>query len=267
VTIDIIALLFVVSLAVFGWIRGLISQVATIGAALGLWLTRDLWGEPMDGFLQSLGPALAQHPFLRRIVGFLLLYVAIVLLVAAIEYGIVRRLGPLRLSNHWAGAALGAVKGLVYAVVLVWLLQTVTLWRQAPGESAPPWLTESRVVGIVGPWNPVRLFTVREVVDEALARARRSAGSGGQEADGEALAAAGQDPEAESGEPPQAPDAAARRRLRRKTLEDSEAMQRLFEEAQELEGWSLSTYRQLARNPRVRAAIRDPGVSDLLFGN
>ncbi len=263
-TIDIIAVLFVAGLAVFGWIRGLISQVATVGAAVGLWLTRDLWGQPMDGLLQSLGPALAEHPFLRRIAGFLLLYVAIVLLVAAIEYGIVRRLGPLRLSNHWAGAALGGVKGVVYAVVLVWLLQTVTLWRQAPGESAPSWLTESRVVGLVGPWNPVRLFTLREVVDEALVRARRLPESGGPDADGEARSAAGEGAEAES---VQSPEGAAHRRLRRKTLEDSESMQRILEEARELEGWSMSTYRQLARNPRVRAAIRDPGVSDLLFGN
>ena len=246
-TIDIVALLFVVLLTVLGWFRGLVAQIATLGAAVLLYLTRDLWADPVTGVLGAGVPTLAEHPVLGRLVAFVLLYLSILVVVFIIERAVIKKVGPLKLSNHWLGAVLGAVKGVAYAVIAVWLVEAAVLWEQEPEEATPGWLADSLVVRQVGPWNPVRLFSLKEMVEEAAERVR------------EAKAAGWEDPTDR--------DAGTEDEVSRSdAIEDSPPVMTLITETAERNGWSKLNYRQLATDPRVRRVLADPEVKDLLFG-
>jgi uncharacterized membrane protein required for colicin V production len=242
-TIDIVALLFLVLLTVLGWFRGLVAQIATLGAAVLLYLTRDLWADPMTAVLGAGVPTLADHPALGRLVAFVLLFLAILILAFIIERAVIRKVGPLKLSNHWLGAVLGAVKGVVYAVLAVWLVEAVVLWEQEPEELTPGWLADSFVVQQVGPWNPVRLFSLKEVVEEAAERIRERRETGQEE-----------------------PAEAEAEGSRAEAIEGSPPVMTLISETAEQNGWSELSYRELATDPRVRQVLADPAVKDLLFG-
>lgn len=259
--LDLLILAFVILLGVLGWFRGLISQLATIGAFVGLWLTKQLWLDDLSALLAGLGPAMADHEFLRRMVAFLGAYFVIVVLVFVVERLVVNKVGPLKWSNHWAGAALGGLKGGLYAVLAVWMLQTVALWEQQPEEPAPRWLEDSFVVSQVGPYNPVRLFSLREIIDDTVGRVREVAGSLGDDdsADGPAAAADGE----------RTPTEPTPRRLssqRRQAVEEAPPVHVLIEEAVRDGGLDARTWRQLYRDPRVRRILADPDARDLLFG-
>jgi len=238
--IDILILVFVVLLTVLGWMRGLISQVVTIGAAVALWLTAGIWSGPVAAGLGKLGGPFADHDFLARMAGFLLLYGLIVVVVFLIERKIVNKVGPLKLSNHWLGGVLGATKGVVYSVVAVWVLQTFVLWKQPAEEPAPDWMEGSIVVERVGPYNPVRLFSLRELVDAAAERVAE------QRAEGE-------DQANPSG--------------RLQKIEEAPSVRAIIEETIDKNGFSAASYRELAADPRVRAVLADPDIRDMLFGN
>lgn len=247
-TIDIVALLFVVLLTVLGWFRGLIAQVATLGGAALLYFTRDLWAEPVTGLLGKGIPTLAEHPALGRLVAFVLLLGAVLIVAFAIERTVIKKVGPLELSNHWLGAVLGGVKGLVYAVLAVWIVEAVVLWEMEPEEQSPAWLDDSMVVGLVGPWNPVRLFSLKELVQEAADRVKERKADGWQAPAGRA------EPEGDG------------ETSRIEAIEIAPPVRTLIEETAERNGWSDLSYRELATDPRVRRILADPDVKDLLFG-
>ena len=234
--IDVLCIAFLALLAVFGWYRGLVSQVLTIGAAVLLWFTRPLWEETASSILVHLGSAFAYNPFLRKMTAFIFLYLVVVVVVLVIERKVVRKIGPLRWTNHWLGAALGATKGLIYTVAILWSLQTVVLWKQAPGEPEPQWMTDSRALGVVGPWNPVRLFTLQELVAEIRARAKSPA-------------------------TPSQPSE------RKQAIAEAPPVRELVDDLDDDESWSRARYLELLKDPRVQKILREPGVRSLLFGN
>jgi len=244
-TIDIAALLFVVLLTVLGWFRGLVAQIATLGGALLLFVTRDAWADPVTAVLGKAIPALSQHPVLGRLVAFVVLLGLLLIAAFAIERAVIRKVGPLKLSNHWLGAALGGVKGVVYAVLAIWLVEAAVLWEQEPEEETPAWLADSMVVRQVGPWNPVRLFSLKELVQEAAERVRE------REEDGRSAPLA----PADDGEA-----------SRVEAIEGAPPVRSLIEETAERNGWSDLSYRQLATDPRVRRVLADPQLKDLLIG-
>jgi hypothetical protein len=169
VVADIITLLFVAGIGVRGYMRGLFAQVATVGSALLLWLLFDLWFPPVDGWLQLQHPALAEFEMLRRIVAFGCGYLALVLLIMALEFLLVQRIGVMKASNHWMGAVLGLAKGVVYAVVLVWLIQIGIGGGGARTDvdERPAWMAESVVFERLALWNPVRVMSARELLEES----------------------------------------------------------------------------------------------------
>jgi uncharacterized membrane protein required for colicin V production len=259
-TIDLIALTFVVLLAVIGWYRGLISQAATIGAAVGLWFTTDLWAGPVGDQLAFLGDAFAEHGFLRRMTAGLLLYFAIVLGVMIVERLVVQRFGPLKLSNHWAGSCLGAAKGVVYGAIAIWTVQTIALWEKQPDEEPPAWLSESKAAAFIAPYNPVRLFSLQELIAEAVERVQQVRNGTAADDPTEASVAAG------DGEP-RTRSAAMRRRTRRAVIEEAPPVKVLIDDASEREGLREKSWTELARDPRVRRILADPKIRDLLYGS
>jgi uncharacterized membrane protein required for colicin V production len=231
VTVDILSAAFLVLMTFFGWKRGLISQVVTLGSAYLLWFTRESWVGPVGNTLAKLGSAFADNFFLRDIASCLLLFGTLLLTVWIIEKKVVEKSGPLRFSNHWGGAVLGLAKGVLYATLLLWTIQTGVLWKQAPGERAPSWVSNSIAISVVDPWNPIRMFTLRELVNEMKTRASKA----------------------------QTP--------REQALRKSTSLKDLVNAAKNDPEWATASYRKLLDDPRVQAIIADPELGDMLFGN
>ncbi len=259
-TIDLIALAFVVLLAAIGWYRGLISQVVTIGAAVGLWFTSEYWAGPVGDRLAFLGDAFAEHAFLRRMTAGLLLYFAIVIATVIVERMIVERNGPLKLSNHWAGSVLGAAKGVVYGAIAIWTVQTIALWEQQPDEDPPAWLTESKTAAFVAPYNPVRLFSLQEVIQEGVDRVRAVR-------DAEAAISEVNAENDSEGRELRSRSAPMKTRTRRTVIEDAPPVKVLLQDAAERQGLESKSWTELARDPRVRQILADPEIRDLLYGS
>ncbi len=162
---DIVVLLFVAAITVCGYLRGLVSQIATIGAALALWFWFDAWFPPVDVWLGGLHEVLARFESLRRIVAFSGAYLGVMLIVAAIEHLLVERVGLLKAGNTWLGAALGLAKGVVYTAVAVWLIQVGVGGGEAiSDDEQPEWMNDSAVFGQLALWNPVRVLSAREML-------------------------------------------------------------------------------------------------------
>lgn len=243
-TIDIAAILFVALLAVLGWFRGLVGQIAGLGALLLLWFTREAWEGPAVSILGHVLPAATGHPVLGRLVAFSVLLLALLLAVFLVERAVIRRVGPLRTGNEWLGAVLGGLKGAIYAVLAIWLVEAAVLWNQEPEEPAPSWLRESRAVRLLGPWNPVRLFSLKEIVQEAVVRAREA-----------------QDTATAAGEAATGSMADARRRL----IEQAPPVRAIVRDVLQDRPWEKLGWRQLATDPRVKRVLADPTIRDLLF--
>jgi len=251
VTVDILSAAFLVLMTFFGWKRGLISQVVTTGSIALLWFTRETWMEPVSSTVAQLGPAFADNFFLRDIASGLLLFLTLLLVAWVIEKKVVEKFGPLRFSNHWGGALIGLTKGVIYATLLLWVAQSGALWKQAPDESAPDWVSSSIAIDLVGPWNPIRMFTLRELVDEMKVRATASPTTGTLNTDGEPTG----NQEAQAGSP------------RDEALRKSTSLQELVHAAKTDPEWATASYRKLLDDPRVQAIIGDPELADMLFGN
>jgi len=165
---DIVVLLFVAAITVRGYLRGLVSQIATIGVALALWFGFDFWFPPVDEWLVGLHEVLARFESLRRIVAFSGAYLAATLLLSAIEHLLVERVSLLKAGNTWMGAALGLVKGIVYAAVSVWLIQVVVGGGDAVSDDRQPdWMSDSAVFSQLALWNPVRVLSAREMLAQS----------------------------------------------------------------------------------------------------
>ncbi|MBJ93618.1 MAG: hypothetical protein CMP23_04000 [Rickettsiales bacterium] len=163
---DITALLFIALITVRGYLRGLLAQVAVIGAAVALWLTFELWFPSVDGWLAARHETFASYSSLRRLVAFSGAYALILLLVSAIEHLVVEQVALLKAGNSWAGAALGLSKGLVYAAVAIWLIQVAVAGGEAIREQpTPDWMADSVAFEKLALWNPVRLSSARELLD------------------------------------------------------------------------------------------------------
>jgi uncharacterized membrane protein required for colicin V production len=256
VTVDILSAAFLVLMTFFGWKRGLISQVVTLGSAALLWFTRETWMGPLGNLLAKVGPAFADNFFLRDMASCTLLFGALLLAAWLIEKKVVNKFGPLRFSNHWGGALLGLAKGALYGTVLLWTAQTGALWKQAPGENAPAWVTSSIAISVVGPWNPIRMFTLRELVDEMKLRAEQSRA---EEAQGEGD---------EGDEATQAESTRDRTQSPRdRALRRSSSLKDLVDAVKNDPDWATASYRRLLDDPRVQQIIDDPELAEMLFGN
>ena len=152
-----------------------------------------------------------------------------------IERKVIKKFGPLRWSNHWLGASLGVLKGVVYATLILWAVEAGTLWKLPPEQEPPGWLEESGAVGLIGPWNPIRMFTLREVTDQMRLRAAKGEKLGG-------------------------------RSKRDETLSHAPPVRELINEIENDEDWAHQRYGELLTNPKVQKIIRDPDLRVLLFG-
>jgi len=257
VTVDILCAAFLCLMTFFGWKRGLISQVVTLGSATLLWVTKDTWLAPVGGFLAKMTPALADNFFLRDMSAAVLLFGGLLLLSWVIEKKVVEKSGPLRFSNHWGGGLLGLAKGVVYATVLLWAAQANALWKLEPGAKAPTWVDQSIAIDLVGPWNPIRMFTLRELIDEMRLRAAGQPGPANE---------SGGDEEGAEGDE-EDPPAKGKGSNRDEALRSSTSLKELVEAVKNDPDWATASYRRLLEDPRVQQIIDDPELGEMLFGN
>lgn len=166
---DILALLLVAGIGMRGYMRGLVAEVATLAIALLLWLSLDLWYPPADEWLGLQHALLAEFGVLRRIVAYSGAYAILLLIILALEALLVDRIALLKAGNRWLGATIGLARGMLYAVLLVWLIQVGAAGGRAVEEieQQPDWMAESLVFHQLALWNPVRVMSARELLEES----------------------------------------------------------------------------------------------------
>jgi hypothetical protein len=255
----------VLAMAGLGWYRGTLVQVVTIAVAGLLLGFFEAWYPPLDTFVAGLAVPLGEHPYLRKLVGFLGAYIAVITVVAVIELAS-RGSEKAQSTNRAGGVVIGLLKGIVYVVALAWVVETAVLWEKPPHELAPSWLRESQVVAAVAPWNPVRVYALRDAVEVRLARAEFAA----RQREGEPL-----DEAAAATTPDDAPSAPQRPGLPLRDVESSDKARALYraspvralmDETASLSEWEGRGYGDLVRDPRVRAILADADIADLLMG-
>lgn len=274
---DLLAILLFIAMAGLGWYRGTLVQVVTVVIATLLIGFFEAWYPPIDVALADLAMPLAEHPYLRKLVGFLGAYILLVTAVAIIEVAS-RRVDGAETTNRAGGVLIGAVKGIAYVVALAWLVETVTLWDKLPHEPRPAWMEESLLLETVSPWNPVRVYTLKQAVEVQLARAevaerkREQAKRDARSSSGEALdeGAAAATPDGKYGE-----EAAMGEEWIAEPLEESakvralyraSPMRALMDETTSLSEWQGRGYGDLIRDPHVRRMLGDANFADLLMG-
>ena len=272
---DVLAVIFVLATGGLGWYRGALVQTVTIFAVVVLGVFFDAWYPPLDIPLANLAPPLAEHVYLRKLVGFLGAFFLLLVAVTLIELA-ARRSGGLEDTNRLVGVALGALQGVAVVILLAWFVETVTLWEKRPGELRPAWMRESLVMNAVGPWNPVRVYGLKDAMERGIAKvdrekerrskeAARQATSGGEALD---PAAAARTPDAPSDDPRDPIDPVLLENdARVRALFKASPVRHLMDETASLSEWHGRGYGDLVMDPKVRAILKDADIADLLFGD
>jgi len=259
-------------MAGLGWYRGTLVQVVTVAIAVLLMVFFDAWYPPVDSALAQLAMPLAEHPYLRKLVGFLGAYIGCVTIVAILEVAS-RSSQRAEQANRGGGLVIGGIKGIAYVVALAWLVETATLWDLPPHEPAPSWMRESALMTAAAPWNPVRVYTLKGAIETSLARAELAERERERDALDEAAAAATPD-----GQPSRESRIAKARRPEPLEPEDLESsakaralyraspMRALMDETASLSEWQGRGYGDMVRDPRVREILGDDNIANLLMG-
>ena len=274
---DVLAVLLFIAMAGLGWYRGTLVQVATVIIATLLIGLFEAWYPPIDGALADLAIPLAEYPTLRKLVGFLGAYFLAVTAVAVMELAS-RRIGEVETVNRAGGVLIGAAKGVLYVVALAWFAETATLWDKPPREPRPSWMRESLVLKTVSPWNPVRVYTLKQAIEVKLARAelakrdKERRGQGPRVSDGEPLdeAAAATTPDGKQGDEAAMGEVWIAEPLeespRVRALYRASPMRALMDETASLSEWQGRGYGDLIRDPHVREMLGNANFADLLMG-
>ncbi|MCO4771348.1 MAG: CvpA family protein [Deltaproteobacteria bacterium] len=269
---DLLALLLVLAMTLLGWYRGTLVQIVTVVIAVLLLVFFDAWFPPLEMPLAQLAMPLAEYPYLRKLVAFLLAYIGCVTVVAMIE--VATRDTEAEQANRIGGVVIGALKGLLYVAALAWFVETVTLWDKPPHEPAPSWMRDSLLMTAVGPWNPVRVYTLKEAVELKLARAElaereRAAGrapDGGEALDEAAAAATPDGQPAELGREEGFDVIPLEESSKARQLYRASPVRALMDETASLSEWQGRGYGDMVRDPRVREILGDANIADLLMG-
>ena len=301
--VELLAAVFALCFSVLGWIRGLWVQVLFLLAVAVLYSSFDLWFPHLDPTLQNLGPALAELPFARKMVGFIVGYFVLVVVAALVEALLLQQVDELRGANRALGSLLGLVKGLVYGAVLIWIVEAAVLWGQEPGTPKPRWMATSVAFEALAPWNPLRVMTLKHRLEEHLARQEQEQRWREIQRRAAEKQAAGLDAE-EAREQAEQEALEAQIAAREGGRELSEAekevlcgtwgwspalevrepqpleedarldaiiaaspVMKLLDETASAHEWEGRTYGELVMDPQVQAVLGDASIADLLFGD
>lgn len=269
---DLLAVIFVLATGALGWYRGALVQTVTIFAVVILGVFFDAWYPPIDAPLANLAPPLAEHVYLRKLIGFLGAFFLLLIFVTIIELA-ARRSGALEDGNRKIGVALGMLQGLAVVVILAWFVETVTLWEQRPGELRPAWMRESLVMQTVAPLNPVRVYGLKDAIERGIVKVDREKARREEEAaraakkDALDPAAAAATPDAPSDDPRDPIDPVLLENDERvRALFKASPIRKLMDETASLHEWHGRGYSDLVMDPEVRAILKDADIADLLFG-
>ena len=250
--LDLAFVVFVIAIAWLGWFRGFISQVAGLGSAIALWIFFDLWYPPIDLALAGLGHAFADYPYIRKLVGFVGAYFVCMLVIFGVEAGFIRKVAALEVGNRGLGVVVGALKGVLYATALLFFVETAILWQKPGDDPVPSWMRDSVALHVLGPYNPIRVFTLKEALENRIARRGRT---GDAEGDDDSAA------EDRTAPPPPLEESSAVRRLFK-----ASPIRKLMEEAAGESEWQGRGYGDMVMDPKVREVLGDAGLVELLLG-
>ncbi len=268
---DVFALVLTAAMTLLGWYRGTLIQVVTVVVALLLLVFFDAWYPPLELPLANLAMPLAEYPYLRKLVAFLGAYIGSVTVVAILE--LATRGSQAEKANRAGGVVIGLLKGVLYVVALAWIAETATLWEKPAHEPRPRWMRSSMLMQTVAPWNPVRVYSLKEAIELQLARqefrereAERA--DAGQPLDGAADAAT---PTGTRGEETLRPEdgfdaSPLEENSKARALWRASPMRALMDETASLSEWQGRGYGDLVRDPRVREILGNANLADLLMG-
>ena len=269
---DLLAVILVLAMAGLGWYRGTLVQVVTIVIATLLIVFFDAWYPPLDSPLATVAEPLAEHEYLRKLVGFLGAYLASLVVVAVIELAS-RSSQRAEQANRGGGAVIGLLKGVVYVIALAWLVETAILWDKPPHELSPSWMRDSLVITTVAPWNPVRVYALRDAMEVRIARAELQRREEERRAEREQLdpAAAAATPDGEPSRPGPRDDGEfalddLQYSDKARALYRASPVRALMDETASASEWQGRGYGDLVRDPRVREILGDANIADLLMG-
>jgi membrane protein required for colicin V production len=159
--IDVIVLIFVGLAAILGLVRGVVSQLMSIGGlAAAYLLAPSFGGGVVAGFVRH---HLGCSKFMAGKVSILVVGLAIYLCFRLVGYGIekllVGRVGQLKSLNRTGGAALGALKAVAVVAIIFFFLALV------PRENMRAWfpkIMESRTYQLAARYNPMGQQAVLE---------------------------------------------------------------------------------------------------------
>ncbi|MCC7460311.1 MAG: CvpA family protein [Proteobacteria bacterium] len=141
--IDIILVAFICLIAIFGFIRGVISQaMSIIGLAVAYFYSADLSVYMVAKFASVMGSSQAYARPFAVLWAAILIYIACRLVGFGIERLLIDRSDSLKSMNRFGGALLGAVKGCLILLLAFYILRLVP---QKQMEAHAPKVLQSKL--------------------------------------------------------------------------------------------------------------------------
>lgn len=125
-TIDAILLGFVGLIAIFGFIRGMVSQaMAIVGLVVAYFFSGELSVHMVDQMAHALGSSQAYAKPFAVLWSAVLIYIGCRLIGFALEKILVDHSGSLKFLNRLGGGVLGAIKGCLILMMAFYILKLV----------------------------------------------------------------------------------------------------------------------------------------------
>lgn len=175
--VDGIVIGVIVLAAIFGMIRGVVSQVMAIVGLVTAYFMAPEWGRGFAGFVQS---ELGTSKFTAEKLSIILVGIAIYIVARLIGYGVEKiafqRVSELKMVNRLGGATLGAIK---CTAMLGFVFFFLALLPRQQVQGFAPRLTESHTYRLAAKYNPMgsqnmldRMRKLRGAVSNPAAKVR-----------------------------------------------------------------------------------------------
>ena len=161
--LDVLILALLVITLVLGLVKGLVRQIVGIASVIAGLILAVLYFKPVSSLIRGF----VSSDLLRHFIGFLAVFAAVLAAGSLLGWLLGKAMvGPLRFLNHFAGGALGLVKGVLISGVVVLALLLLDDGHNAPirntlmtSRLAPPCYQATRALVLMIPQSLRETFT------------------------------------------------------------------------------------------------------------
>lgn len=176
--LDVLILALLVVTLVLGLVKGLVRQIVGLASVIAGLVLAVLYFQEASALFRGI----VSSDLLRHFLGFLAVFIAVLAAGSLLGRLLGKAMvGPLKFLNHFAGGALGLVKGVLISGVVVLALLLLDDGRNAPirntlmtSRLAPPCYQATRALVLLIPQN------LRETFTQSTEKIRRGPGKHGQ---------------------------------------------------------------------------------------